>query len=68
MLAEVKAHMKGQSDSLQSNINNTIADNLNMRMEQYDRVTENFSKFFNSDELQRIIDTKVDTKTLTQVF
>ena len=68
MLEEVKAHMKGQSDSLQSNINNTIADNLNMRMEQYDRVTENFSRFFNSDELQRIIDTKVDTKTLTQVF
>ena len=60
--------MKGQSDSLMGNINNAIAENLNMRMEQYDRVTQNFSKFFNSDELQRIIDTKVDTKTLTQVF
>ena len=64
----MKAHMKGQSDSLMGNINNAIAENLNMRMEQYDRVTQNFSKFFNSDELQRIIDTKVDTKTLTQVF
>jgi len=37
-------------------------------MEEYDKVTQNFSRFFNSDELQRIIDTKVDTRTLTQVF
>ena len=37
-------------------------------MEQYDGVVRKFAKFFNSDELQRIIDTKVDTKTLTEVF
>ena len=39
MLTEVKAHMKGTSENMQKDINKTIADNLNMRMEQYDRVT-----------------------------
>ena len=68
MVEEVEAHMKGQSDNLQNNINKSISENLAMRMEQYDEVVRKFAKFFNSDELQRIIDTKVDTKTLTEVF
>ena len=68
MVEEVEAHMKGQSENLQNNINKSISENLAMRMEQYDEVVRKFAKFFNSDELQRIIDTKVDTKTLTEVF
>ena len=51
MVADVEAHMKGQSDNLQNNINKSISDNLGMRMEQYDEVVRKFAKFFNSDEL-----------------
>ena len=51
MVEDVEAHMKGQSDNLQNNINKSISDNLAMRMEQYDEVVRKFAKFFNSDEL-----------------
>ena len=36
-------------------------------MQAYDKVTVAFSKFFNGDELNRVIENKVDNHTLVKV-
>ena len=40
---------------------------LNQKMQAYDKVTVAFSKFFNGDELSRVIENKVDNHTLVKV-
>ena len=45
-----------------------VNDVVSSKMEQYDKVHKNFQKFFNEDELMRIVHNKVDLETLDKVI
>jgi hypothetical protein len=45
-----------------------VKDDLSTRMHKYEKVTNDFAKFVDSDLLSKILDTKVDFKHLDKVI
>lgn len=44
-----------------------VTEKLEFMLQKYDRVATGFSKFFNSDELFRVIDNMVDRQHLMKI-
>ncbi len=61
-LANSQAKLKELNDNLKPVVRKIVEDDLKQRMSQYDQITKSFSKFFNQDILQDILESKVDFK------
>lgn len=44
----------------ETSVDEMVNDSINEKMKDYNRVMHAFKKFFNQDELEKILDTKVD--------
>jgi len=59
----VDGFRKGQASAVDKLVN----ENLGIRMKMYEKVTNSFSKFFNENELDKIINEKVDNRTMLRM-
>ena len=53
-------HLDKLAEELNSRIQGIIDEKLKRKLNEYDRVAQGFSKFFNQDQLWNIIDSKID--------
>jgi hypothetical protein len=64
--------MQRQADDTQAKqlplIQEVVQKQIAGKLTEVEKVTKNFSKFFNSEELQRILEKKVDKETLAKVI
>ena len=51
----------------QDAIHKIISDDIDKRMKRYERVANDFAKFFNQDLLQNILEKKVDIDHLQKI-
>lgn len=51
----------------QDAIHKIISDDIDKRMKRYERVANDFAKFFNQDLLQKILEKKVDIDHLQKI-
>lgn len=51
----------------ETSVDEMVNDSINEKMKDYNRVMHAFKKFFNQDELEKILDTKVDQTKMLKV-
>jgi len=57
-----------KTDAMRASVRDLVNVQMRQRMQEYERITKQFSKFFGSEELQYQLDRKVDNDTLHSVF
>jgi hypothetical protein len=62
------AQFDSLNNKLESKVLKVVKDDLSTRMHKYEKVTNDFAKFVDSDLLSKILDTKVDFKHLDKVI
>lgn len=62
------AQFDSLNNKLESKVLKVVKDDLSTRMHKYEKVTNDFAKFVDSDLLSKILDTKVDFKHLDKVM
>ena len=59
--------MDSATRNLRQDISAVVNDCVTNKLEKYEQVANNFKKFFNEDELMRIVKNKVDYETLEKM-
>lgn len=68
VLAKVYEKLDSTSGHMEETVKGITDAQIQKRMKDYERVTQSFSKFFNSDELQLQLDRKIDREKLQNLF
>lgn len=63
----LRVDMLDITENLQQRIKDSSKEIADEKFKEYDRITKTFSRFFNSDELDRLIDQKADIEMITQL-
>jgi predicted phosphodiesterase len=56
----IKGNMDNFKRTQESAVDEMVNESIDAKMKDYSRVMHAFKKFFNQDELEKILDTKVD--------
>ena len=68
LVTSVNNKLDIKTDAMRASVRDLVNVQMRQRMQEYERITKQFSKFFGSEELQYQLDRKVDNDTLHSVF
>lgn len=63
----IKGNMDNFKRTQESAVDEMVNESIDAKMKDYSRVMHAFKKFFNQDELEKILDTKVDQTKMLKV-